>query len=258
MTRKSPQSRRGPRATDGAGFAGLVIAGMLAAAAQTGPARASAGDPSGICDQVSAIASARTGVPLAVLRAIALTETGRTRGGQPRPWPWTVNMEGEGLWFETADAALAYVREHHANGARSFDMGCFQINYKWHHQHFSSLDEMFDPEANALYAARFLADLFAEKGNWAEAAGAYHSRNPEFATRYRERFERILARLAGEEDQPPRATDGVPPAAPAGPARTRVNSFPLLQAGGGGFTPGSLVPLAGLTRGRSLFGDGGG
>ena len=87
-------------------------------------------------------------------------------------------MKGTGLWFETEDAARAYVYEHFKRGARSFDVGCFQINYKWHHEAFASIEQMFDPMANALYAARFLGALKAEKGSWVEAAGAYHSRNP--------------------------------------------------------------------------------
>jgi len=77
---------------------------------------------------------------------------------------------------------------------------CFQINYKWHHQHFSSLEAMFDPIINTDYAARFLTDLFGELGSWSAAAGAYHSRTPKYATRYTKRFDRYLAFLSGKSD----------------------------------------------------------
>lgn len=218
-------------------------------------------DPSGVCDYVATEAARRTGVPLSVLKAISLTETGRRRGGALRPWPWTVNMEGEGHWFENADEARAYVYREYKRGARSFDVGCFQINFKWHGDAFRSIEEMFDPLANALYAARLLQGLHAEKGDWGRAAGAYHSRTPEFADRYQARFERLYAGLADtSEGDIPDIPDIVAIAngaagAEALPAVARVNRYPLLRTG----APtglGSLVPLGTGASGTSLFAAG--
>ncbi len=143
-------------------------------------------------------ASRQMSVPADVMLAISLTETGRKMSGEYRPWPWTVNMEGKGFWFDTRAEALAFVKKRHAQGARSFDVGCFQINYKWHGQHFRSIEDMFDPQINATYAAKFLGELFREMGSWSRAAGAYHSRTPEYATRYAARFDRYRARISGE------------------------------------------------------------
>lgn len=210
-------------------------------------------DPAELCDLAATRAARETGVPLAVLRAISLTETGRRREGRLRPWPWTVNMEGAGRWFDTEAEAKAYVERHHGRGARSYDVGCFQLNFRWHGQHFASPEAMFDPLENARYAARFLASLFAETGDWGRAAGAYHSRTPSYANRYRDRFATILARLEGA---PPIAAPGdataaetaagaEPPALPpAQPELPRVNTFPLLQAAAEPAGLGSLVPLA--------------
>ena len=223
-----------------------------------------------LCEEAAARASASSGVPLSVLRAIALTETGRTREGTFRPWPWTVNMEGKGTWFDSFDEARAYVAQHHARGARSYDVGCFQINYRWHGQHFASLDQMFDPDANAAYAARFLSELYAELGDWSRAAGAYHSRTPYFAGKYRTRFDRIRGRLlaasggAEAEVAVARAEQGAAPgpaAEPAvapGPAREveiRDNRFPLLVATGAGRGLASLVPLEIAVSGRLIDGE---
>ena len=211
-------------------------------------------DLSVICDQVAAVAAQRTGVPLSVLKAISLTETGRKRDGSVRPWPWTVNMEGKGLWFDTEDEARAYVYKEFKRGARSFDVGCFQINYKWHGKAFRSIDEMFDPIANAIYAARFLSSLHAETGSWGRAAGAYHSRTPEFANRYQARFERFRASVADEDgreipvipDIVLAASDGDYAGSGPDPELVtkvpRMNRYPLLQTGGTAGL-GSLVPL---------------
>jgi hypothetical protein len=149
------------------------------------------------CHEAIELAARQTGVPRDILLAISLTETGKKIAGRISPWPWTVNMEGAGVWFQTRAQALAYVEAHFHRGARSFDVGCFQINYKWHHQHFRSIEEMFDPRLNALYAAKFLTDLYQETGSWSTAAGYYHSRTPKFASRYSERFARHLANIAG-------------------------------------------------------------
>ncbi|MEO1551434.1 MAG: lytic transglycosylase domain-containing protein, partial [Pseudomonadota bacterium] len=156
-------------------------------------------DTAAQCARAGAFAARRTGVPIDVLRAISLTETGRNLNGDLQPWPWTVNMEGKGVWFDTRAEALAYAKQHHARGATSFDVGCFQINHRWHGQHFSSIEEMFDPVMGALYAARLLRGLHLEFGSWSKAAGAYHSRTPKFATRYRARFDQVLASLGGQD-----------------------------------------------------------
>ncbi|WP_420011413.1 transglycosylase SLT domain-containing protein [Tateyamaria sp.] len=154
-------------------------------------------------------------------------------------------MEGKGHWFETEDAARAFVFKHFKRGARSFDVGCFQINYKWHSAAFESIEEMFDPVKNARYAAQFLSQLHREMGSWREAAGAYHSRTPKFAKIYKARFDSIHRNLAPVEVA----------AAPAA-VTNRANTFPLLTGTSAATSRGSLVPLGGTAR-RSLFGTGG-
>ena len=197
-------------------------------------------DPAQICDSAAHYAAQQTGVPVSVLQAITRTETGRKKAGQFTPWPWTVNMEGKGVWFETLDEARAYVFSNFKRGARSFDVGCFQINYKWHHRAFSSIDEMFDPAANALYAARFLKSLHAEHGNWSDAAGSYHSRTPKHANRYKTVFEKHR-RNAPAGAYPGNALTVA--SAPPTPTEPRVNSYPLLLGSNSGARLGSLVPI---------------
>lgn len=194
-----------------------------------------------ICDSAARVASAESDVPLDVLRAISLTETGRQADGAFLPWPWTVNMEGVGKWFDTVPKAQAYVDRHFARGARSFDVGCFQINYRWHGHAFDSIEDMFDPVTNARYAARFLGELYAELGDWSRAAGAYHSRTPKYARKYQARFDRIRAKLS---DLPPVILAGPPIPDPAQPQQEqRVNNFPLLRRQGSVSGLASLVPL---------------
>ncbi|MEM6303405.1 MAG: transglycosylase SLT domain-containing protein [Pseudomonadota bacterium] len=197
------------------------------------------GDPAQVCDRAARRAAQEVGVPFDVLRAITRTETGRTRGGAMQPWPWTVNMEGHGVWFDTEDQAQVYVYRHFREGARSFDVGCFQINYKWHGTAFSSIEEMFDPVKNARYAAQFLRKLHAELGGWDRAVGAYHSRTHAYAQRYLEKYQSVRVNLP--ED---RGEEIV--------SRNSLAGFPLLNAQSGGGTRGSLVPLGGTGVGSLL------
>lgn len=182
---------------------------------------------SDICLEAAQRAAEQTGVPFQVLRAITLVETGRDAGGTITAWPWTLNIEGTGYWLDNRAAALARARQSLTQGSTRFDMGCFQINYHWHGQQFSSLDAMLDPETGALYAARLLQTLYQEHGDWSAAAGAYHSRTARHAARYRARFDRHYAGVA----------TGLPAAPP------RINSFPLLRSGSGQTAMGSLVPV---------------
>ncbi|WP_253913323.1 lytic transglycosylase domain-containing protein [Pseudoruegeria sp. HB172150] len=200
-----------------------------------------------LCERAAVITARESGVPLDVLRAIALTETGRQENGTLRPWPWTVNMEGKGEWFDTRAAALAYADTHFQAGARSFDIGCFQINYRWHGHAFVSIDAMFDPLANARYAADFLARLYSETGDWSLAAGAYHSRTPVHAESYRRRFDRLRASL----QMVPPTVATTPPSVPEPP----VNTYPLLLSEAAQGQLGSLVPLRGGTAIAGLFGQ---
>lgn len=207
----------------------LLLPAAIAAVAPGAPA-AAAGDEAAICERAIVDGARRQGIPESVLHAISLTETGRPDRGRLRPWPWTINREGQGYWFRNRDEALAFAQRSVAEGRPSFDVGCFQINYYWHGRNFSSLEAMFDPDTGADYAARFLGSLHAERGDWSAAAGAYHSQKPDRAGIYRARFDRILAGLGGQPlvvaSAPADATDSAPEAPRK--SRTRMSRGPKI------------------------------
>ena len=130
------------------------------------------------------------GLPPRLLSAISLTETGRPDpvSGRVRPWPWTINAEGQGAFFDTRQHAIDAVRALQARGVRSIDVGCLQVNLQYHPDAFASLQQAFDPRTNAVYAARFLATLHADGGapphDWARAIAAYHSETPALGQAY--------------------------------------------------------------------------
>ena len=200
------------------------------------------------CDSVARQAALAQDVPVDVMLAVTRLETGRKRNGQFQPWPWTANVAGQGHWFDTAEDLRGFLAQQVRAGRQNFDVGCFQINYRWHGHAFASLQDMVDPHKNALYAARFLRDLYDEKQDWTAAVGAYHSRTPRYAQRYTARFSRIRSALSDRVVQVTTTTDS----ATAHDSRPRENRFVLLRSGGSPGARGSLVPQG--DRGQPLFG----
>lgn len=181
------------------------------------------------CDLATQRAASATDVPLRLLQAIAQAESGR--GKAAAAWPWTVNSSGEGHWFPDAGSAKAFATAEIAAGRTAIDIGCFQMNLRWHGRRFASLDDMFDPDRNAMEAASFLSELHAGTGDWTAAAAAYHSRDPARQQVYLRR----LAAVLQIETSPslPEPVEDIPLALP--------NRFPLLRAGSGA-SGASLVP----------------
>jgi len=126
------------------------------------------------------------GIPAHLLSAIASTESGRYHNDLKIriPWPWTINAEGRGYYFDNKAEAIAAVRKLQAQGVQSIDVGCMQVNLHHHPDAFTSLDEAFDPPHNIAYAAVFLRQLYEETGSWKEAAADYHSKTPAKGTSY--------------------------------------------------------------------------
>lgn len=127
-------------------------------------------------------------------------ETGLKQGDKGvRAWPWTLNVQGQGYYFPTRAAALKKLREVLASGVRNVDIGCMQINYRWHGENFASIEEMMSPEANAEYAARFLTRLKDRHGSWEEATRNYHSADDDRGEAYLGRVKRVIAKLPQQQ-----------------------------------------------------------
>jgi Transglycosylase SLT domain len=152
----------------------------------------------GMCRPALVAAEARHGIPSGLLQAIGVVESGRRdeATGARQPWPWTINAEGEPHFFDTKAQAVEWVRQAQARGMRSIDIGCAQVNLMHHPTAFASLEEAFDPAANADYAARFLKELrnTTAGGDWMTAAGYYHSQTPERAEPYRQQVQAAMTR----------------------------------------------------------------
>jgi hypothetical protein len=177
----------------------ILLAGLVAAPAWAGlPAVPS---PFAQCDAaIAAAAKLPRHLPSTLLPAIARVESGRLdpATGKVRPWPWTINVDGTGYFYDTKDDVIAAVKALQAKGKRSIDVGCMQVNLLHHPKAFAGLDEAFDPAANARYAVRFLVSLYAQTRNWPLATAYYHSSTPDLGEEYQRLvFGRVLTPMGG-------------------------------------------------------------
>ena len=146
-----------------------IRATIAAAALLAGVSAAAAGDLA--CEREMARASAESGVPLNVLYSVGLTETGN-RG---ELGAYDMNVDGRAVHSITLSEALARFAVAKAHGARFIDIGCMQINERFHGMRFPSPAAMFDPHRNVDYAAAFLKGLKAEQGSWTLAVARYNA-----------------------------------------------------------------------------------
>jgi hypothetical protein len=206
---------------------------------------AGAASPGDQCRAAIAAAEPANGIPSHLLAAIGRVESGRRDpSGTVTPWPWTLNVEGVDHVYENKADAIAAVRRFQASGARSIDVGCLQVNLMFHPEAFASLDDAFDPQRNAQYAAQFLSQLHQQTGNWTTATAWYHSASPDLGGDY---ARKVMAALPQEQAGWP-ANEGVPPAhALAAPQPGGTGRFMLSNN-----APARLIPAAAGTIGRSL------
>jgi len=139
-----------------------------------------------VCVAAGTAAEQAQGIPAGLLISIGKVESGRPDPltGQTIPWPWTVNVDGQGQYFDSKAAAVAFVRLALSSGARDVDAGCFQVSMEAHPDAFDSIEAAFDPVQNANYAAKFLAALKMSAGSWQIAVADYHSMTPAFGQPY--------------------------------------------------------------------------
>ena len=222
-----PDRPTGRKGTARRGFA-VAVLWLIGVVLVAGTAVAAPKDDMALCRNAAIQAADKHGVPREVMVAITLVETRTKRDGVSGPWPWTVNVAGKGNWFDSRAAALVHAQQALAGGQTSFDVGCFQLNYRWHGQHFASIDMMFEPGPSGDYAARFLKSLYGETGEWIRASGLYHSRTAHHAKRYRGLVARAVQAMGGEVPQQV-AVVSANPGARVISARDPTASWPLGQ-----------------------------
>ena len=125
-----------------------------------------------------------------LLTSISSIESGRWHNGQQEKaaWPWTVNVKGKGYFYKTKAEAVAAVKKWQARGYTSIDVGCMQVNLRFHGKKFANIEDAFDPKKNVDVAAQFLKKRYEKRGDWMRAATDYHSKKPSKARAYKKKL----------------------------------------------------------------------
>ena len=183
--------------------AALAAALSLAAASPVLAANPASADetasPWSYCERAAIAIETTQKLPRALLYSVSTAESGRfdATTGKARPWPWTINAEGQSFYFASKREAIAATRRLLDAGVRSIDVGCMQINLHYHPDAFDNLADAFDPVTNATYAASFLKSLHAQTASWPKAVARYHSEVPE---RNRPYFARVIRIWSNERE----------------------------------------------------------
>lgn len=141
-----------------------------------------------------------TNVPPEVIWAVARTESNLGKLG---PWPWSVNFKGSGYYFKSRPEMLAFIHKkakgHHV---LNIDIGCMQLNFFYHGDKFTTIDEMTDIYKNMLVASQYLRQLFEvnkreraklpDNRIWGYAVGDYHSHRNLRGAQYINRVSKFL------------------------------------------------------------------
>ncbi len=203
------------------------------------PAQPAADSPGLACRRAIQTAERAASVPEHLMAAIGRIESGRREAdGSINPWPWSINVEGTDHIYDSKAQAIEAVTAFQAQGIRSIDVGCMQVNLMYHPNAFASLDQAFDPMANAAYAARFLTELNKQTGSWEQATAWYHSATPGVGDAYQRK---VLAVLPDERQRQP--APGGPLAATAGTGAWMLSNNAVAAR---------VIPLPAGTAGRGL------
>lgn len=155
-----------------------------------------------ICDVAAKRAARKHSQPLNILLGITRTETGRSVSGTLSPWHWAMSASGNGHWFGGRGKAPKVLRSYLGTQGQNIDIRCFQLDFRWHAENFASMEDKFHPLGKASFPARRLKEMYAKTRGRLSALAAYHSRTPEFASRYLDRFMTILAGLSDHRTMP--------------------------------------------------------
>ena len=184
------------------------------------------------CEYLAKEAEVKYGLPENILLSISRVETGYQKvNGVRRAWPWTLNAGGDSAYFQTKDAALKSLKRRVKQGVTNIDIGCMQLNFRWHKKFFKNLSDMMSPEKNVDYGARFLNRLHKRHGSWEKAVKYYHSSKSKFNVKYYKKVRAVWEKENNEPSLKPILVAAVskPESDKMDILRQRENSAPLIE-----------------------------
>lgn len=130
------------------------------------------------CYKIATKVEKQFNIPHKLLSSISITEAGTTKNGYYQAWPWSINNNGKSIYFNNKGEMINFINNAISSKQMNLDIGCMQINYKYHGKKFKDIDSMTNPEENIYYAGKFLKELYTRYRSWNTAISRYHSSDP--------------------------------------------------------------------------------
>ena len=156
-------------------------------------------EKSNSCEKTIESIELQTDIPKGLLLAMGKAEAIRKINNKSIIWPWTVNHAGKSMFFDTKKQMRNYVFKNLKRNDFNIDVGCMQINIKWHKNNFKKIADMFEVSPNISYAASFLLQLKNKHGSWDKAIKHYHSSDPKKNIPYLIKVKSFWKKFEGEK-----------------------------------------------------------
>lgn len=123
-----------------------------------------------------ATAAEAFGLEVELLYGVALAESRRVLDRHlSAPWPWTLNISGQGFYFDTRAEAEQALSKALTSSKGNIDVGPMQINTRYHTWRVGDPLLLLDPEVNLRIGAAILAESLARDSDPVIAVGLYHA-----------------------------------------------------------------------------------
>ena len=152
-----------------------------------------------LCENTIESVELQTDIPKGLLLSIGKAEAIRKINNKYIIWPWTINHAGKSLFFDNKEQMKNYVFKNLKRKDFNIDVGCMQINIKWHKNNFKKISDMFEVNPNISYAASFLKQLKNKHGSWDKAIKHYHSSDPKKNNPYLMKVKSFWNKKEGEK-----------------------------------------------------------
>ena len=151
------------------------------------------------CEKTIKSIELQTDIPKGLLLGIGKAEAIRKINNKYIIWPWTINHAGKSMFFDTKKQMSKYVFKNLKKKDLNIDVGCMQVNIRWHKNNFKKIADMFEVSPNISYAASFLLQLKNKHGSWDKAIKHYHSSDPKKNIPYLIKVKSFWKRLEGKK-----------------------------------------------------------
>ena len=116
-------------------------------------------------------------IPKNLLYAITIAESGKQNAKYNTllPWPWVLNINGTPHYLQSQEEMFSLLQTKIQSGMTNIDVGCGQVNWKHHQNHFKHPKHICNPYYNVAYSAYLLSKHYNQTRNWNKAIAYYHS-----------------------------------------------------------------------------------